>query len=265
MTTARGVIALQPAPAMEPLARSGHVEDSEVELRAVFMALFEQHIRPALADVETLGMPQVGSTAQFEVAARTSGLEIYRRDEADAMRLLYQSWAGVNPRRGLAMIRLYLAMLWPGSTWKCVQLWQRADKPYPTALSETGGPGYWLTSRVRIELEASGMDASDVRHIRAALMSVVPAKFVIDINVKTAMPVATMRLAGAAYGRGLMSLTGTASTARTQPAASLLSLAGAAYGRGFLGLTGTARPRPLDEEQRAGANGPPDFPKYVPT
>lgn len=265
--TSRGAIVTQPAPELEPLARSGHAVDAELELRQVFRSLIEAHIRPALRQIDTLGAPQLGPDEQFEAAARGSGLEIYRRDEPEAMRQLYQAWSGVNPRRGLAMIRLYLSMLWPGAgRWRCVQLWQRSDQPYPTALSETGGAGYWLTSRVRVEIQASGMDASDVRNILPALMSVVPAKFVLDLNVQTVVPEAEMVLAAGAAMRGRLLITGTATASRVRSASATPLLAGAATGRARMLLTGVASVNTSsDSSASAGQSGAPDFPEYVPT
>ncbi len=268
--TSRGAIVTQPAPELEPLARSGHAVDAELELRQVFLALIEAHIRPALRQIDTLGAPQLGPDEQFEAAARGSGLEIYRRDEPEAMRQLYQAWSGVNPRRGLAMIRLYLSMLWPGADrWRCVQLWHRSDQPYPTALSETGGAGYWLTSRVRVEIQASGMDASDVRNILPALMSVVPAKFVLDLDVKTVVPEAELVLAAGAAMRSRLSITGTATASRVRAAAATPLLAGAATGRARMLLTGVASVASVntssDLSSSSGQSGSTDFPEYVPT
>jgi hypothetical protein len=229
---APGPLVPQHVPALAPLLAGGCTDATDDELRQVFARVFEQTIRPALRDIDTLAMPQVGSAEQFEMAANRSGLGIYRRDEDEAMRYLYRSWTGRNPRRGLHMLRLYLRLLWPGG-WTCDQLWHPEDKPYPTALNKTGGPGQFLTSRVEVNLIADDMDETDVLRILPALLSVVPARIVLDINVETRTRPIPIRLAVAASAVGIQIFSTRATTAKGAEAGGSQGLAAAAVALGY--------------------------------
>jgi hypothetical protein len=208
-------------------------------LRQVFARVFEQMLRPSLRDIDTLAIPQVGSAEQFELAANRSGLGIYRRDEDEAMRYLYRSWMGRNPRRGLHMLRLYLRLLWPGG-WTCDQLWHPANKPYPTALNKAGGPGQFLTSRVEVNLSASDVGEMDVLRILPALLSVVPARIVLDINVETRSSPLPIRLAVAAAPVGLQIFYARATTSSESEAVVVAEMAAAATSLGFTWIDATA-------------------------
>lgn len=229
---AAGPIAPQATPALAPLLNEWSADDVAMELHQVFARLVESNIRPGLRDVETIAMPQLGSPEQFEVAANLSGLSIYRRDEDEAMRYLYRAWMGRNPRRGLHMLRLYLRLLWPGG-WTCDQLWHPVDQPYPTALSKTEGPGMFLTSRVEVNLSAADMDENDVLRILPALLSVTPARIVLDINVETRTSPIPLRIGIAASPMGMRIFSATASTAKSIEAITVARMAAAARAMGY--------------------------------
>lgn len=237
--SAPGPLVPQSDPALAPLLDEPASDEIGQALNQVLARLIESKLRPALNDISTIAMPQLGSAEQFELAANRSGLCIYRRDEDEAMRYLYRAWAGRNPRRGLHMLRLYLSLLWPGG-WECDQLWHPIDQPYPTALSKTGGDGYFLTSRVEVNLKAGDMDETDVLRILPALLSVTPARIVLDINVETRTSPIPLRIGVAASAVGLQIFSALATTARSAEAIATSRLAAAATSMGYRWISAEA-------------------------
>lgn len=172
----------QDAPDLAPLRLSHEANEFESEIKALFLDVIEAHIRPGLRDANTLGMPHMGSPEQFARAVKHDGLALYRRDDVEAMRYVYEAWRGRNPKRGLEMLRTYLQLLWPNS-WQMWQLWHAKDMPYPTGLSIVDGGNHWLTSRVDVELDEAQVDDGSVSRIIPALRSVVPARILLNIRV----------------------------------------------------------------------------------
>lgn len=190
----------QAAPDLEPLRLSHEVDEFEAEVKALFLGLIQQHARPGLNDANTLGMPQMGSAEQFARAVKHDGLALYRSADDEAMRYVYEAWRGRNPKRGLAMLRTYLQLLWPNA-WQMWQLWHDKSKPYPTGLSITDNGNHWLTSRVDVELDPAKVDDGYVTRIIPALRSVVPARILLNIRVMRTME---MRVGIAAAYRGMV-------------------------------------------------------------
>jgi hypothetical protein len=172
----------QDAPDLAPLRLSHESSEFESEIKALLIDLIDADIRPGLRDANTLGMPHMGGAEQFARAVKHDGLALYRRDDVEAMRFVYESWRGRNPKRGLAMLRTYLQLLWPNA-WQMWQLWHDKDKPYPTGLSVFDGGNHWLTSRVNVELDEDQVDDGSVARVIPALRSVVPARILLNIRV----------------------------------------------------------------------------------
>lgn len=245
-SAAPGPLVPQFAPALAPIRSEHCANETEADLNELFARLLESTLRPALRDIDTLAMPQLGSNEQFELAANRSGLGIYRRSDDEAMRLLYRAWMGQNPRRGLHMLRLYLRLLFPGG-WTCDQLWHPEDKPYPTALNKTGGPGHFLTSRVEVTIKAEDMDETDVLRILPALLSVTPARIVLDINIETNAKLAPLRIAAAAAAYGVSIFSARATTSQGAEASLSSGVVAMAASLGFVVLQGNAVARPVDQ------------------
>lgn len=188
----------QDAPRLAPLLNVHEFDFIEQELKAIFVGQFERFIRPAERNVNTLGIPHVGSTDQFERAIKMDGLALVRSGDQRAMRYLFKAWKARNPRRGLHMLKLYLQLLWPNS-WECDQMWQDKSEPYPTALSPTDGGNHFLTSRVHVKISAASTDGSDVATVAPALRSVLPAKYVLSVTIEQ-LASAGLQVATASYG-----------------------------------------------------------------
>lgn len=189
----------QPAPDLEPLRQSHEASPFEAEVKALMIELINRHLRANLDEANTLGMPHMGRPEQFARAVKHDGLALYRRDDDQAMRYVYEAWRGRNPKRGLAMLRTYLQLLWPNG-WQMWQLWHDKSKPYPTGLSVVDGGNHWLTSRVNVELDEAQVDDGQVTRIIPALRSVVPARILLSIRVMRRMD---MMVGVAAAARGM--------------------------------------------------------------
>lgn len=180
----------QSAPDMAPLRNSFEADAIEAELKGLFLHLFETMIRPAEQATRTLGTPHIGPSAQFQAAVKHDGLALLNTGDESAMRYVFGAWRSNQPRRGLAMLKTYMQLLWP-SQWTITQMWQANDSDYP-GLSEVDGGNHWLTSRV--EASVSGDAAEDLPRMAGALRSVVPARIVLNVVAKTNAG-ATLRMA----------------------------------------------------------------------
>lgn len=185
----------QVAPDLGPLVQSHEDGQLEAELKAIFIQLFNEQIRPAQARVETSGVPHLGPFEQIEQAVKAEGLSLIRKVDEAPMRYAFKSWRARNPKRGLHMLKVYLQMLWPNS-WKASQMWMPVGGAYPADVVDAasyaathGGAsvesaaGYFLTSRVNVEISGSATDGSDVLQVAGALRSVMPARMVLYVTV----------------------------------------------------------------------------------
>jgi hypothetical protein len=172
------------APDLGPLRASFAFDEVEAEMRELFASLLTEHIRPSLNDLQTSGIPHTGSDKQFAMGVIGDGLSLYRGNDVEAMRYVWESWRARNPKRGLQMLKTYLQLIWPGG-WEVAQLWQSKSAPYPTDLATEDDGARYLTSRVMVSLSSSAVGSEDVERIIPALRSVVPAKILLLIRVAT--------------------------------------------------------------------------------
>lgn len=176
----------QERPALQPLVNSHEADQVEAELKALFIRLFEQHIRPSERRVFTLGAPHLGPFDQVEQAVKAEGLALIRQGEPEAMRTIFKAWRGLNPKRGLHMLRLYLQLMWPNS-WTMNQMWQLKTGTYPNELSPTDGGNHFLTSRVAVKINANITDGADVAAVLPAMRSVLPARLLLGVTIEQIM------------------------------------------------------------------------------
>jgi hypothetical protein len=167
-----------------PLVNSHEADDFETELKAAFVQVFEVYMRERMTRIEAYGMPHVGDLTVLERFVKAAGLALERKSDAEPyMRELFRAWISRNQRRGLAFLRHYLQLLWPGK-WRLVQLWQDPALPYPAGASEVQTPGSFLTSRVRLYLELVGdINGSELSRLAGNFRSVVPARIVLEVAV----------------------------------------------------------------------------------
>lgn len=173
----------QPAPDLVPLRESHEADQLETELKALFILLFEQFIRPGEREINTVGTPHLGPFEQFERAVKAEGLALVRRGDEEAMRYMLRAWKARNPKRGLHMLRLYMRLLWPEG-WRVDQLWCDKSMPYPTSLRLSDGGNHYLTSRVNVTISSGVTSGEDVNAVVPALRSVVPARILLSLTLE---------------------------------------------------------------------------------
>jgi len=173
-------------PALEPITveNSAVADDVESDLQQAVIAVFEATLRPALQQLNVYGAPHRADFDTLERFIKAAGLALDRRPGEEAyMRELFRAWVARNPRRGLAYLKLALSLLYDGIH-TVDQLWQDPARPYPGGASPVPGPTKWLTSRVRVTLDAAaGLTPAELYRARSIMMSVVPARIVLELSV----------------------------------------------------------------------------------
>lgn len=206
----------QDTPDLAPLRASHEADQVEAELKALFMEMLAEFVRPAERVVNTAGTPHLGPFSQVERAVKNEGLALYRRPDESAMRYLFRAWRARNPKRGLHMLRTYLQLLWPNG-WTVEQLHQLKAADYPEALSTTPSGDKFMTSRVRVAIESPNLTGEDVAATVPALRSVVPARIVLMFAMLTRVE-QQLAFASAMYaGAGFQQLEGDAAGGAEAP------------------------------------------------
>ncbi len=173
-------------PALAPLVNSCEADSVEAELKELFIHLFEQELRSGERFINTLGMPHLGTSDQVEQSLALDGLSIYRGAAAagGAGAYLLRCWRAHNPRRGLALLKTYLQLLWP-NVWTATQMWQDKSVPYPDGLAAEDGGNHFLTSRVHVSLPSRSTSGGDVNAISAGLRAALPARMLLRLTITT--------------------------------------------------------------------------------
>lgn len=108
-------------PDLQPLRESFEFDQLETELKAIFMKVFADTLRPLERRLNLYGIPHRGDIELIERAMKDSGLAILRRNETRAGFLL-KAARSRNPRRGMHFLRQYLQSVWP-NVWMVEPLW----------------------------------------------------------------------------------------------------------------------------------------------
>jgi hypothetical protein len=173
-----------PPPGLGPLLRSHEADDVEAEFKSAVIEVFERVLRPALARIETYGMPHRGEFSVMERFVKSEGLALERQVDAEPfMRELYRAWRARNPRRGLHLLRFYLQVLWPDK-WTMQQLWHMEGEAYPYGVVESEVPGSFLTSRVRVFIDLGSDDGTVLSKVIGSLRSVTAARLVLEASIQ---------------------------------------------------------------------------------
>ena len=154
----------------------------EAELKDLFIKVYADTMAATADDINVYGAPHLGSFGLVERNIDRDGLSVLRETTEARIRYLFRSWRHLNPERGLHFLRLYLSALF-GDSWTVEQLWQRKDQPYPTALATTAEVGdsedYFLTSRVRVDVDSEIVPAK----ILSSLRSAIAARILLTVRV----------------------------------------------------------------------------------
>lgn len=171
---------------MLPLQSSWDFRALEGELKELFMKLYADTMQPVADDINVYGAPHLGSFGLIEKSVEIDGISVLRQTSEDRLRYLFKAWRYQNPDRGLHFLRTYIRCVW-GDGQNTDQLWQKKTSPYPTELrtaSEIASRGesesdYYLTSRVRVDLDTDLVPDRIIRSLRSS----VPARFLLNMRV----------------------------------------------------------------------------------
>lgn len=165
-----------------PWTKTSPEAELEAELKDLFIKVYADTMADTADDINVYGAPHLGSFGLVERNIDRDGLSVLRETTEARIRYLFRSWRHLNPERGLHFLRLYLSALF-GDSWTAEQLWQRKDQPYPTALATTaevgGSQDYFLTSRVRVDIDSEIVPAK----ILSSLRSAIAARILLTVRV----------------------------------------------------------------------------------
>lgn len=169
---------------MNPLKKSWAATQLEDELRNLFIKLYEDHLGEKADEINVYGAPHIGPFTLVEREVAKDGLAVLRTTDEEAIRYLFKAWRFQNPRRGMHFLRTYLQVLF-GSSHEVMQLWQQKNQPYPHMLRPAhevvGTPleaTHYLTSRIRVDIDAEYVPAQLKKTLRTALA----ARLVMDVR-----------------------------------------------------------------------------------
>jgi hypothetical protein len=173
-------------PRLQPLARSFEADPLETELKAIFMAVYENMIRERERNLNLYGMAHLGGDDLMASALKSDGIAMVKRSST-RMQFLMKANRSRNPRRGLLFIKRYLQAIWP-NIWLAEPLWQpiaEADA-YPLGAVPNGDPEtHFLTGRIRITLPVSSDNGLGLTEIARAFRSTLPARLMLEFKLGT--------------------------------------------------------------------------------
>lgn len=145
--------------------------------------VFFETLQSQLQDLMDYGCPQLGSQTVIERFAKQDGLVVLRRPSASnaIMRIIFSNWLSLASERGLGFLQFVLTMLWEDQ-WTINRLWHSTAKAerYPRFLSREYIPGYFLTSRIHLNIKRS-VDLGEISELTPIIRQLVPANIVVSV------------------------------------------------------------------------------------
>ena len=174
-------------------------DDTEADIKAIFIAVFNEIFKEKIQDIYHYGMPHLGSPIVVERFSKQDGLAVIRRPQSSdlIMRIIYANWRSLASKRGLAFLEFILQMLW-ANQWQIVRLYHsiaRKDE-YPKHVVETDLPENFLTSRIFVLLDAN-IDVNELRQLTPTLQRLVPANILPTVGVRMQIKDSKMYVASA--------------------------------------------------------------------
>ena len=174
-------------------------DDTEADIKAIFIAVFNEIFKEKIQDIHHYGMPHLGSPIVVERFSKQDGLAVIRRPQSSdlIMRVIYANWRSLASKRGLAFLEFILQMLW-ANQWQIVRLYHsiaRKDE-YPKHVVETDLPENFLTSRIFVLLDAN-IDVNELRQLTPTLQRLVPANILPTVGVRMQIKDSKMYVASA--------------------------------------------------------------------
>lgn len=169
-----------------PLQNSWAANEIESDLKALFIQLYKDNLLQQAEEMTVYGMPHLGQFSLVERLVTADGLAVIRQGDESGMRYLYKAWKNRNPKRGLHFLRTYLQVLFGGG-FDVAQLWQEKNGLYPEGLKTEGEIAlaaedldeYFLTSRIRVDLDTELIPNNVIQSLRTALA----ARFVLEMRI----------------------------------------------------------------------------------
>lgn len=171
---------------LAPLTHSHKANELERAMTGVLTRVIQEQQVDALNDIYNYGVPWVGSKSVVERFTKLNGLAVLRREDSlsdTLMAIIYANWSALASARGLGFLQFVLDMLYPGQN-EIVRLWhsKTGAANYPVYLSESAGVNRFLTSRIRIKLDAN-INLSELSELAPTLSRLVPWQVVPEVAV----------------------------------------------------------------------------------
>lgn len=165
---------------MKPLEQSFAFDETEAQLKALYIDVFNELFADKVDDIHHYGMPHLGSATVVERFTKQDGLVVLRRPNSNdqIMRVIYANWISLGSKRGLAFLEFVLQML-IGDQWQIHRLYHDKNRveQYPSLVTMQKLADSFLTSRIMIDLDAS-VDFNEILELLPTLMRLVPANIV---------------------------------------------------------------------------------------
>lgn len=170
---------------LSPFHPSYTHDETEAQVKAFFIDLFNELFLEKISDLHHYGMPMLGSPKVIERFTKQDGLAVLRRpDSSDLiMRVIYANWKSLASKRGLGFLEFVLQMIWT-DRWAIQRMWHSyaLRDQYPEHATITEESGSILTSRVMILIRGN-IDVSELNELAPTIKRIVPANIVPIIAV----------------------------------------------------------------------------------
>lgn len=170
-----------------PLKNSHAYNKQELELKELFIVLWQKYLSSEARDANVLSNPHLGSKnllIRYLVSQNIANFNTGSLNE-DAARFLVNAWRINNPKRGVHFLKAYITAIW-GNDFEIFPLYQHKSKPYPQELKtlpeiqedKLNQNDYFQTSRLRVVLY--GTEGYFSTSIAENLNKVLPARLFVE-------------------------------------------------------------------------------------
>lgn len=172
---------------LSPILNSSAANELERAMAGVFTSIIQDQMIDQFNDIYNYGVPWQGGRTVVERFTKLNGLAVLRRDDDGLsdkiMSIIYSNWEAMASERGLAFLQFVLDMLYPNQN-EVKQLWhsKALASSYPNHVRERGGEGMFLTSRVRIKINAS-VNIAELSELSPTITRLVPWHIVPEVAV----------------------------------------------------------------------------------
>ena len=180
-------VALPASDFLAPIIFSHKSDDLERAMAGIFVSIIQDTQIDQLNDIYSYGVPWNGGRTVVERFTKLNGLAVLRRNDGGLsdklMSVIYANWESMASERGLAFLQFVLDMLYPNQN-EIVRLWHSVAQAssYPLYLSEDSGQDKFLTSRIRIKIEADA-DLNELSELAPTIARLVPWQVVPEVAV----------------------------------------------------------------------------------